>query len=165
MKRMFPRDLLIIRGGQLSFRHHCWALRLKLEPFDLPSSFGDSFDEDYKAIDTSYDMDWLDHTPESLEGKRHTFPTPSESFDASIYLAHAHYPVDVVELDTTSLLAEPKIAATIQIKLFVDVEYEALQYSYDCFYRSFFVEYKLQLTPDENGWSIGPSAPIATSDS
>lgn len=165
MQRTFPLEHLIIRGGQLSFRHHCWAIQLELEPFDLPSSFGDYFDEDYKSIATSFDMDLLEHTPKSLAGSIHTFPKPSESFDASIYIVHAHHPVDIVHLDATKLTDTLSGPVQLGIKLFVDLEYEGLQYDEKSSYKSFVVNYELQLTPQDNGWSIGPTTPLTVSDS
>ncbi|MEO9598889.1 hypothetical protein [Parasphingorhabdus sp.] len=93
--RKFPTDFLIPTNARLSGPAEAASMEIKLERFSL-----DHLDE---PIETSIRLDGIqlpNLVPLELSGEAFDFPiNPTQGYiDGSIYIGHAHHPVDVTSV-------------------------------------------------------------------
>ncbi len=95
----FPVEKLIPSLGSIRFEAEEAFIHIPIEPFSLELTDGEIVED----IDTSIRLDFidLDRLPfEKLTEKEFQFPVnPDDGFiDGSIYIEHAHHPVDVTKI-------------------------------------------------------------------
>tara|TARA_A100001391_G_scaffold201219_2_gene187676 strand:- start:1445 stop:1957 length:513 start_codon:yes stop_codon:yes gene_type:complete len=159
-KKVFPVELLRVKDGSLRFAHGSWHLTLELEKFDLPNCFENEFAEVYQAIETNIRIEFSDPSPEQMAGRIIQFDLPNEELEGSMYLGHAHHPIDIFELDASTLDAPPSKPCSISFKAKIVLTHEGLDYGPGVEYDDCLIAYKLQLTPEGEGWLIGPADPM-----
>lgn len=94
---MFPTQKLVVTDVDFSRRGGAASLTLTLAPFTLPLEGGE------ERVETTAVFDGIDlpHTSaRALENRSFPFPVnPADGYvDGSIYITHAHHPVDVTEM-------------------------------------------------------------------
>ena len=158
----FPTSLLRILDGSLSKRSSGWCLELNLVPFDLPNGYpeGDEFAENYKDIQTNIRIDFWDVKLRDIGGKALEFQSPNNDIEGSIYILHAHHPVDITKLDCTNFSAKRKKPGTMRLDAIFCLEFEGLGYSEDAEYSNTQCSFNLTLTPSKGGWDIEPTQPL-----
>lgn len=95
----FPIDLLVPLEAKLWGEHEECSLEIPLAPFRL----------DDLAVDTSIRLDMIDLPSgdfAELAGQTFEFPVNPEDgyIDGSVYIDHAHHPVDVTEISFTEVV-------------------------------------------------------------
>lgn len=163
--RPFPIELLKVKSGSFCFTHGYWKLILGLEKFDLPNGYDGSYADMFRDIETKFEIDFVKQSPVQMAGQTVRFELPNNELDGSIYLEHAHHPVDIFELDARSLRFPPSEPCTLQLKFEIVLSHEGLAYAEHHEYGDCRLAYKLQLTPEDGGWIIGPADPIPLADS
>jgi len=114
----FPIDILIPAEGSISVESNVLSLEVPLATFEL---FGEQ-------IDTSLFLDGIT-LPASdisvLVGSTFDFPTnPDDGYiDASVYIAHAHHPIDVVQI---SIAERRDGLVRMELKMKILFEFEGL---------------------------------------
>lgn len=94
MSNTFPTDRIKPRLGKIRGTPGNYSIEIPLAPFEI-----DDLEFEETAIELEGvslpSLDWRD-----LQGKRFEFPVnPEEGFiDASVYIEHAHHPVDVTAI-------------------------------------------------------------------
>ena len=116
----FPIALLSAKPGSLRVSEDGYSIEVPIEPFDL------DVEGERVTVKTALRMDAV-NLPSidlpSLAGRRFDFPlNPEDGYiDASIYIEHAHHPVDVTSLQFGSItIAGVEVA--IAGKLILEVE-------------------------------------------
>jgi len=90
----FPKEKIVTNGGALSFDKRKASLKIHLMPFEYHGS---------ETVETEILIDGIElpvESLESLQGNTYVFPVNPEDgyIDGSVYLEHAHHPVDVTKI-------------------------------------------------------------------
>ena len=122
--RPFPTDLLRPQTGTLSGPASDASVTIPLAPFEFD---GDLTEED-GPVETEIRLDGLrlpSTDPADLAGRRFEFPlNPEDGYvDGSVYVEHAHHPVDVSVVEFGERRGD-RLAATFEVVL--AFEYEGL---------------------------------------
>ncbi len=158
--RPFPGDRLHIKGGTLRHFSIMWSIELKLNPFDLPTNFEEGeFKKECENIETEFQIDFFYNSLNELQGRITKFEEPHDYVEGSLYIVHAHHPIDITYFDATDLSLESPRECELKVKFTIDFPFEGLEYDDDTDYNQCSLSYTLNLTPNEDGWSIGPASP------
>lgn len=119
MAKVFPLDRLVPARATLSRNAGDAAIEIELEPFELNG----------QSLSTSIILEGIDLPTLAfvdLSETEHRFPTnPDDGYiDGSMYLVHAHHPVDVSSIKFGKA-ADDSIPATLNCKF--QFEFERLQ--------------------------------------
>ncbi len=142
---VFPPDLLHPRPAIIRGTPGEYSIEIPLAPFRLPLVSAEPEDLE---IETSIHLDFINLPSmkwSDLQGKRFEFPVNPEDgyIDSSIYIQHAHHPVDV----TSIAFADTHEKLTARITMRILFEFEGLD-EYDDIEAELDVEF---LPPDEAG--------------
>ncbi len=116
----FPIDLLAPMPGAFSDRTGDIRIAIPIQPFQL------EVEGQLVSVDTSLRLDFIDLPSTDfveLSGRTFLFPkNPAEGFiDASIYIHHAHHPVDITRI-TFGSISMAGISVEMELDLCFEVE-------------------------------------------
>ncbi|MFT6835395.1 MAG: hypothetical protein ACJA0H_001433 [Francisellaceae bacterium] len=127
----FPKEKIVTNGGSLSFDKRKASIKIELMPFEYHGS---------ETVETEILLEGIKlpvEDFESLQGNTYIFPVNPEDgyIDGSLYLEHAHHPVDVTKIIFGKLkgsMLEATIEGTVALS-FEGLEHPETEEEYDDF--------------------------------
>ena len=153
----FPTDLLKVSYGSFKLRSNFWYLELNFHTFDLPNEHTDEFSDSYKDIETNFRIDFVETGFKDICGKCVEFESPNNTIDGSVYIGHAHHPVDVIKIDGTQLPQKKKKPGFLNFDAVICFQFEGLEYSEGVEFADTPCSFNLKLIPTKGGWDIEPT--------